>query len=131
MKEICLNDLGTFPEEFILAKIDIENLLLEDNEIENKMDLESFISYLQIQNNVYINGNQTVAFKYIKGKTSDYLFYSFTNEKTKEEAISKLKDKLVSIKYDFNNLTKLNMSDFSNFDFENIDMFLINQQFYK
>ena len=50
MKEICLNNLGTFPEEFVLAKIDVESLLIEDKCIENKMSLEEFIQYLQLQN---------------------------------------------------------------------------------
>lgn len=131
MKEICLNNLGTFPEEFVLAKVDVENLLIEDKFIENKMSLEEFIQYLQLQNTVYLNGTQTIAFRYIKGKTSDYIFYTFSDEKTQEEAITRLKDKLSEIKYDFTKLKKLNMSDFSDFDFSNYDMFLIGQSFYK
>ena len=80
-----------------------------------------------------MNGNQTIAFKYIEGKNNKYLFYTFSDEKTKEEAIDKLKNKLSSIKYNFENLSKVNMSDFSNYDFDsnNFDMFLINQSFYK
>jgi hypothetical protein len=43
MKRIDINNLSNNYEEFVLAKIDIENYLLETNKIEEKIKLVDFL----------------------------------------------------------------------------------------
>lgn len=131
MIKVCLNDLAKFPEDFFLAKADIEKLLIENKEIEEKMSYEDFILYLGIQNKVYLIGSQIIAFNVLKGKNDDYLFYSYTTETSSNEILESLEQRLTKIKYDFSKLTKVSMNDFSGLDLDNPNLFVINQEFYK
>ena len=95
MVKVCLNDLSNFPDDFFLAKADVEKLLIDNNEIDGKMSYEDFIVHLNLQNKVYVQGQNIIAFNVLKGKNDDYLFYSYSGEtKNSNELLESLEQKL-------------------------------------
>lgn len=130
MLKISLNNIGDFPEDFILAKKDIEEYLIENNIIQERKKLEDFILYLNIQENIFIYGKQTIAFKIMKGKMNEYLIYTYGNEETISSDLEILLEKLNSIDFDLSKLKKSSIEELLTGDLDNPKLFMINTQFY-
>lgn len=130
MVKISLNNIGDFPEDFILAKKDIEEYLIENNIIDERKKLEDFILYLNIQENIFIYQKQTIAFKVMKGKKDDYLIYTYGNEETISSDLEILLEKLNNIDFDLSRLKKSKLEDLLTSDLDNPKLFMINSQFY-
>jgi len=130
MLKISLNNIGDFPEDFILAKKDIEEYLIENNIIQERKKLEDFILYLNIQENIFIYGKQTIAFKIMKGKMNEYLIYTYGNEETISSDLEILLEKLNSIDFDLSRLKKSSIEELLTGDLDNPKLFMINTQFY-
>lgn len=130
MLKISLNSIGDFPEDFILAKKDIEEYLIENNLISERKKLEDFILYLNIQENIFIYGKQTIAFKIMKGKTNEYLIYTYGNEETISSDLEILLEKLNNIDFDLSRLKKSSIEELLTGDLDNPKLFMINTQFY-
>lgn len=124
MKYISINSIGDFPEDFLIAKVDIERLLLETGAIEQRMKLEDFIVYLNIQETIYMKNQKSVAFRIIKGETDTYVFYSTLDEE--EGLIESFKSKLEDMKYDLSGLKKVEPMELLQMDLSNTEMFMIN-----
>jgi hypothetical protein len=90
MKRIDINNLSNNYEEFVLAKIDIENYLLETNKIEEKIKLVDFLKYLDISTTFVFENKIFISFAYYKTKENEYLIYA-NNSKNEE-----LSDKLLT-----------------------------------
>ena len=43
MQYISINSIGDYPEDFLIAKVDVERHLIETEAIEKRMKLEEFI----------------------------------------------------------------------------------------
>lgn len=109
-KYIDLEKLQTFPEEFFMAKMDVESGL----EQEDKKSLVDFITALNMTN-VYVSNNQMVSFSIKEGNQCNYVFYNMMrtqlnandeNSTLQDTAFNKFKEKLSSISYDLSNLSK-------------------------
>ena len=50
MQYISINSIGDYPEDFLIAKVDVERHLIETEAIEKRMKLEEFIIYLNRNN---------------------------------------------------------------------------------
>lgn len=76
MQYISINSIGDYPEDFLIAKVDVERHLIETEAIEKRMKLEEFIIYLNIQNTIYMKGQKSIAFSIQQGQSDKYVFYS-------------------------------------------------------
>lgn len=77
MKVINLNNIGEYPDDFVLAKIIIENQLKKDKKIDNKMSISEFIHWLELTRTVYVWNEKFISFRYIKvNEDYEYLFIS-------------------------------------------------------
>lgn len=124
MQCFCIKNVN----DIFRGKIFIENLLIKHEEIEKEMELNDFIfKYFNISKYVYLHGNDIFPFWYYKLYDEEILIYS--EEKSKDLILNKLK----SINYDFSSLTEVSNIDFiTKYDnFNNLDMFIINNKYYK
>lgn len=124
MQYISINSIGEYPEDFLIAKVDVERLLLESGAIEKRMKLEDFIIYLNIQETIYLKGQKSIAFRIIKGASDTYVFYSLLDDD--ETLFNSFKDKLESMKYDLSGLHKVEPLELIQLDLSSIEVFMIN-----
>lgn len=116
-------------EEIFLCKIYIESILLENNEIEEKMELQDFISkYMNVSNKVYMKNSTIIPFEM-------YDFYDeiiiIITENTYKDI---LVDELKKIEYNLSNLKVIpNNVLFNMFseDEDNKNLFIINNKYMK
>ena len=125
MKYISINSIGEYPEDFLIAKVDVERYLLENKTIEQRMKLEEFIIYLNIQNTIYMKGQKSIAFSIQKGQDDDYVFYSFLDGNN-DELFESFKKKLEKLKFNFSSLTKIDNMDLLNMDISKEELFMFN-----
>ena len=124
MKCFCIQNVN----DIFRGKIFIEDLLIKNGEIEKEMELNDFIfKYFNISKYIYLHGNNVFPFEYYKLYDEEILIYS------EEESKNLILNKLKSINYDFSSLTEVSNIDFiTNYDgFNNLDMFIINNKYYK
>ena len=124
MKCFCIQNVN----DIFRGKIFIEDLLIKNGEIEKEMELNDFIfKYFNISKYIYLHGNDVFPFEYYKLYNEEILIYS------EEESKNLILNKLKSINYDFSSLTEVSNIDFiTNYDgFNNLDMFIINNKYYK
>ena len=128
-KYIDLYQLNMFPEDLLLAKVDIE----EFNGVEERQPITEFIKTLAF-NNVFSTNGKMVAFSIAEGKKFNYVMYSFMDNigSSDKTAFDGLKSKLEKINYDLTKLTKKsNQEIISDEDvLSNGDYFLIGNDFY-
>ena len=133
---IDLGELQNSPDMILMAKIDIEHNIVQ----ENKSKLVDFMSSLNI-NNVYTYKKQMVTFSIKEGNQYDYVFYmqlknAIRNEdidKLEKETLDNFKAKLEKINYDLSNLTKktnYEIIETGNDILEYGEYFIINNSFY-
>lgn len=124
MKCFCIQNVN----DIFRGKIFIEDLLIKNGEIEKEMELNDFIfKYFNISKYIYLHGNDVFPFEYYKLYDEEILIYS------EEESKNLILNKLKSINYDFSSLTEVSNIDFiTKYDnFNNLDMFIINNKYYK
>ena len=56
MIALNINTLSDFPEDLIVAKMDIEAKLLEDGKIKDKQTFQDFVANLALQDSVFMSG---------------------------------------------------------------------------
>lgn len=130
MKYISLSSIGEFPEDLLFAKVDIEKKLLEDGKIEQRMKLEEFILYLDIQKTIYMKNQKSISFRYIEGKDEKYVFYSFLDSED-PELFESFKKKVENLKFDFSSLEKATNLELIQEGFLNNELFILNFSIYK
>ena len=101
MQYISINSIGDYPEDFLIAKVDVERHLIETEAIEKRMKLEEFIIYLNIQNTIYMKGQKSIAFSIQQGQSDKYVFYSLLDQDENGELFESFKKKLEHLKYNF------------------------------
>lgn len=114
-------------EEIFLCKIYIESILLDNNEIEEKMELQDFIAkYMNVSNKVYMKNSTIIPFEI-------YDFYDeiiiIITENTYKDI---LVDELRKIEYNLSNLKVIpNDVLFNMFSEDNKNLFIINNKYMK
>lgn len=95
MKIINLVDIGEYPDDLVLAKIDIEQNFLH---LDKRMKISDFIKWLNIKDTIYVWDGEFIPFFYIKVEENEYLFISNhlkdneINKKIEHNIISKIID---------------------------------------
>lgn len=130
MKFININSIGDYPEDFLIAKVDIERLLLENEEIQERMKLDQFVIWLDLQKSVYVKSQKSVAFSIRKGESDDYIFYSILDPE-EDELFESFKRKMEKIKYKTDSLKKIDNTEILNLDLSKEEVFIINYNLHK
>ena len=65
MIALNINTLSDFPEDLIVAKMDIEAKLLEDGKIKDKQTFQDFVANLALQDSVFMSGKNVIPFRFI------------------------------------------------------------------
>ena len=126
MQYISINSIGDYPEDFLIAKVDVERHLIETEAIEKRMKLEEFIIYLNIQNTIYMKGQKSIAFSIQQGQSDKYVFYSLLDQDENGELFESFKKKLEHLKYNFSSLNKIDNMDLLNMDLTKDELFMFN-----
>lgn len=126
MQYISINSIGDYPEDFLIAKVDVERHLIETEAIEKRMKLEEFIIYLNIQNTIYMKGQKSIAFSIQQGQSDKYVFYSLLDQDENGELFESFKKKLEHLKYNFSSLNKIDNIDLLNMDLTKEELFMFN-----
>ena len=131
MTYIAINTIGEYPEDFLIAKVDVERKLIEDEVIEKRMKLEDFILYLNIQKTIYMKGQKSIAFRIIEGLNDTYIFYSLLDQADNNELFESFKQKLVNLNFKLNKLKKVEPIDLIQMDMTNEEVMMIDFNIYK
>lgn len=123
MTFVNINDI----EDFVLAKHEIELMLIEDKIIEKRTDLKEFMEKYAIPDNVYVVNNIQIPFKLYNIHDKHYVFVTNYNK----EELEILENKIKLLKYNMNNLIELKLADMFNMtDPENNNFIIINNKYY-
>ena len=131
MKFININSIGDYPEDFLIAKVDIERLLLENEEIQERMKLDQFVIWLDLQKSVYVKSQKSVAFSIRNGESDDYIFYSILDPEEGDELFESFKKKMEKIKYRIDSLKKIDNTELLDLDLSKEEVFVINYNLHK
>lgn len=123
MTFVNINDI----EDFVLAKHEIELMLIEDKIIEKRTDLKEFMEKYAMPDNVYVVNNIQIPFKLYNIHDKHYVFVTNYNK----EELEILENKIKLLKYNMNNLIELKLADMFNMtDPENNNFIIINNKYY-
>lgn len=123
MTFVNINDI----EDFVLAKHEIELMLIEDKIIEKRTDLKEFMEKYAMPDNVYVVNNIQIPFKLYNIHDKHYVFVTNYNK----EELEILENKIKLLKYNMNNLIELKLADmFTMTDPENNNFIIINNKYY-
>ena len=129
---IALNiaTLGDFPEDLIMAKMDIEEKLIEDGVIKEKQPFPDFITTLALHDSVYMKGRNVIPFRFIEGKKEKYLVY-VNDDKNHADVFEELIERLKSVRFDVTKFEKQDIDMMLNHDLDKDQLFIIKGQYYQ
>lgn len=124
MEIVNINDI----EELVIAKYKIEEKLIEDGKLEQKMSINDFlINYAQV-NYVYKFKNLMIPFGYNKINNIDYLFVITKNE----DELNILTNKLKLLRYNLSNMVKVDYNELMiNEHIDEEDFIIFNNNYYR
>lgn len=124
MKIVNVNDI----EDLILAKHEIDLMLIEDKIISERTNINDFLTKYATPDNVYVVNGVFIPFKLYIIHNDKYLFVTNYNK----EELELLENKIRLLKYDMNNLVELKFNDMLNMqDPMNDNFIIINKKYYK
>lgn len=124
MKIININDI----EDLILAKHEIDLILIEDKVIEERTTINEFLEKYAMPKNIYMYNGISIPFKLYILHDKKYLFVTNYNKQENEV----LENKIKQIKYDMNNLVRLTNAEIQRMeDYSNENFIIINNHYYK
>lgn len=114
-------------EDIFSAKMFIEQYLLEENKIEEKMELQDFIlAYMNVSKKVYIKNDNIIPFEYHKINNEDIIII------TNNEHIDLISNALMNINYDISNLSAISNEQLHTmFSNDNYECFIIDNKYKK
>lgn len=130
MIALNINTLSDFPEDLIIAKMDIEAKLLEDGKITDKQTFQDFVANLALQDSVFMSGKNVIPFRFINGKKETYLIY--VNDDTKhKDVFESMLTKLKVVKFDVSKLNKQSIDQMLAHDLDKDELFIVKGQYYQ
>ena len=114
-------------DEVFLAKQYIEKILLDENKINEKLELQEFIlSYMNVSKKVYLKNDNIIPFEYYKLNEEDIIIITDDNHK---DDITKA---LSNINFDLSSLSYMSNNQLNNIFLEdNYECFIINSKYMK
>lgn len=117
MKIIEVDD----PVKIILAKQEVETILINEKQIEEPFQLQDFIKYLNLQNCIYIKEDNVIPFRIF----NDMLFIIGN-----KDIINTVNENLNEINYDLSKLSEITMDEVYQGKLEKYDQyFIINSKY--
>lgn len=115
-------------ENLFVAKKNIEDYLIDNGDITEKMTINKFIEYLRFGDNAFVNHIQDIIipFTIINTNKTRYIF----NVCNSEDESKILSSALSSIEYDISKLNKVSITDIFNNKLSNKDFFIIKKNYY-
>ena len=130
MITLNVNTVADFPEDLLMAKMDIEAKMIEDGVIKEKQTFQDFIMTLSLQDNVYMKERNVIPFRFIDGKNEKYLIY--VNDDTKyPDVFNDFIKKLESVDFDVTRFTKQDVDMMLKHDLDKDQLFIIKGQYYQ
>jgi hypothetical protein len=124
MKIVNINNI----EDLILAKHEIDLILIEDKVIEERTTINGFLETYAMPKNIYMYNGISIQFKLYILHDKKYLFVTNYNKQENEV----LENKLKQIKYNMNNLVKLTNDEIQKMeDYSNENFIIIDNHYYK
>lgn len=124
MKIVNINDI----EDLILAKHEIDLMLIEDKIIEERTTINGFLENYAMPKNIYMYNGISIPFKLYIIHGNKYLFVTNYNKQENEV----LENKMKQIKYDMNNLVRLTNDEIQKMeDYSNENFIIIDNHYYK
>lgn len=128
-----INKFNEEIEDFVIAKNKIEKPLIENEEIEKKMTITEFISYINLKNNVYCTNDEdksVIPFEIKKPNKEELviIYSSIASDNINNE----FKKELEKIDFDLSKLNKISELDILNgtIDLTTRNYFILNGDFY-
>ena len=130
MITLNVNTVADFPEDLLMAKMDIEAKMIEDGVIKEKQTFQDFIMTLSLQDNVYMKERNVIPFRFIDGKNEKYLIY--VNDDIKHpDVFDDFIKKLESVDFDITRFTKQDVDMMLKHDLDKDQLFIIKGQYYQ
>ena len=124
MKIVNINDI----EDLILAKHEIDLMLIEDKVITERTTINDFLTNYAMPKNIYMYNGISIPFMLYELHGNRYLFVTNYD---KEELII-LKNKLEQLKYNMNNITQIPYNEMMQIqDIDNENFLIINNKYYR
>lgn len=114
-------------DEVFLAKQYIEKILLDENKINEKMELQEFIlSYMNVSKKVYLKNDNIIPFEYYKLNEEDIII--ITDDNHKDDIVKALSN----INFDLSSLSYMSNNQLNNIFLEDsYECFIINSKYMK
>lgn len=114
------------PEEIVLAKAELNKILLDKEIIENKLSIDEFIKYLKIDKNILVTSdNKVIPFSIQKFDNYETTFFVSENENK-----NILNIQLSKINFDLSELTHLTRIDVYKDILVGKNFFIIDNEYY-
>ena len=124
MKIVNINDI----EDLILAKHEIDLMLIEDGIIDKRTEINYFLETYAMPNKVYIYNDKTIPFTLYEIHNNKYLFVTNYNQ----NELDILQAKIEQIKYNLNNLIEIKFNDLIDKNNpEDNNFIVINNKYYR
>lgn len=122
MKIVNINDI----EDLILAKHEIDLMLIEDKIIEKRTTINEFLEKYAMPINIYMFNGRSIPFQLYEIHNNKYLFVTSYN---KEELLV-LENKIKQLKYNLNNLIQISSDEMNKIQDINEENFIIKDNKY-
>ena len=122
MKVVNINDI----EDLILAKHEIDLMLIEDKIIEERTTINGFLEKYAMPINIYMFNGHSIPFQLFEIHNNKYLFVTSYN---KEELLV-LENKIKQLKYNLNNLVQIKSDEINKIQDINEENFIIKDNKY-
>ena len=124
MKIVNINDI----EDLILAKHEIDLILIKDKVIDKRTSINEFLEKYAMPVNIYMYNGKSIPFNLYILHDNKYLFVTNYNKYDNEV----LENKMKQIKYNINNLIKLTNKEIQEIqDLDNENFIIINNHYFK
>ncbi len=124
MKIVNINDI----EDLILAKHEIDLMLIEDGIIDKRTEINYFLETYAMPNKVDIYNDKTIPFTLYEIHNNKYLFVTNYNQ----NELDILQAKIKQIKYNLNNLIEIKFNDLIDKNNpEDNNFIVINNKYYR
>lgn len=130
MKTINLVTLVDFMEDFLFAKIDIEEKLIELGKINNRRPFQEFLIHITTNQCMYMHNKSVIPFTVIQGKNHNYLFYTYEN-KDNNKTFNDMYELLEKIDFDVTKLVKISNLELLDVDLDNDKFFIYDGQYHR
>jgi len=127
-----INRINEEVEDFVIAKNKIEKPLIESEQIEKKMSIQEFLSYIDLSKNIFmVNDGSNISIPFlISYPSQNDIVIIYSLESGIDKYTKLFKDNLQKINYNLDSLTKLSQMEIFEGKIADHPYYIINNDFY-